>query len=513
MHTAYELVVAAADRTPDHPALVDDLTDRSLTYAELMSEVEIIAAGLAGRGVTRGTRFATVMPNRLEHCLMILALARVGAVTALMNARLPSDDIAELMGQAKITGAFVMPDPDMIAAADEAVGDDGVVLTLGQGSGGAESFDACRGVATHLGDPPSAEPDELTYIFYTSGTTGLPKGVLLSHRTTLPRIVWISVLAGLRGGTHIRTLGLAPLSHAIGFHGNFLMSLAYNGTYFLSSAFEPESALASIERHRISVLFTVPTFYFALLNAPGYHPERLASVEALLWGGAAIQPDLLRSLQRECDATISHIYGTTETMCSLYNPDPGDEPTRLRPGLFSNVRVVELGGGPESGVAPGEEGELLISAASDTFFDGYLNMPEVTAEKIRDGWYYTGDVCRLRQDGDLDLSGRVDDIIRSGGENVHPDDVEAVLSQHPTVADVGVVGFPDDYWGEMVVACIVAGESSAAADLDRWCKESSLADYKRPRGYLYVDSIPRSAADKLLRTELRKLSPDDLQRI
>ncbi len=513
MHTAYDLVAAAADRTPDHLALVDDLTDRSFTYAELMTEVDIVAAGLAARGVGRGTRFATVIPNRLEHCLLILALARVGAVTALMNGRLPPEDIAELMQQAEIAGAFVMPDADMIAVATHAVGERGPVLVLGEATDGAESFGACRGVVDDLGALPSADPDELTYIFYTSGTTGLPKGVLLNHRTTLPRIVWISVLAGLSGGTHIRTLGLAPLSHAIGFHGNFLMSLAYNGTYYLSSAFEPESALTNIEQNRISVLFTVPTFYFALLSAGGYRPERLASVDHLLWGGAAIKPDLLRSLHRDLDASISHIYGTTETMCSLYNPDPRDEPTRLRPGLFSAVRVVAFGGGPEDQVGYGEDGELLISAAADTFFEGYLNMPEVNAEKIRDGWYYTGDICTLRSDGDLELSGRVDDIIRSGGENVHPDEVEAVLSQHSAVADVGVVGFSDDYWGEMVVACVVGDVGTSIADLDRWCKDSSLAAYKRPRGYLLVDSMPRSAANKLLRTELRKLSLDDLQRI
>lgn len=356
MHTAYDLVAAAADRTPDHLALVDDLTDRSFTYAELMTEVDIIASGLAARGVGRGTRFATVIPNRLEHCLLILALARVGAVTALMNGRLPPEDIAELMQQAEIAGAFVMPDADMIAVATHAVGERGPVLVLGEASDGAESFGACRGVVGDLGALPAADPDELTYIFYTSGTTGLPKGVLLNHRTTLPRIVWISVLAGLSGGTHIRTLGLAPLSHAIGFHGNFLMSLAYNGTYYLSSTFEPESALTNIEQNRISVLFTVPTFYFALLSASGYRPERLASVDHLLWGGAAIKPELLRSLHRDLDANISHIYGTTETMCSLYNPDPRDEPTRLRPGLFSAVRVVAFGGGPEDQVGYGEDG-------------------------------------------------------------------------------------------------------------------------------------------------------------
>jgi len=232
-----------------------------------------------------------------------------------------------------------------------------------------------------------------------------------------------------------------------------------------------------------------------------------------MWGGATIRPDLLRSINEDLDVTTSHLYGTTETMVSLYNHAPGDEPTRLQPGLFSSVRLVEFGGGPDDLVGVGEEGELLISAASDTIFDGYLDMQDETAGKVRDGWYHTGDTFRLRPDGDLEYSGRVDDIIRSGGENVHPDEVEAALSDHPAVGDLGVVGFPDDYWGEMVVACVVCDDDTSVAELDSWCREGPLADYKRPRGYLMLESLPRNAANKLLRTELRMIDPGILQRI
>ena len=513
MHSAHELIVAAASRTPEQPALVDDLTGLSLTYRELLEEVDAIAAALAERGVARGMRFATVLPNNIEHCLTILALARLGAVPALMNARLPPGELAQLMEQAGVVGAILLSDPTLVAVTRGVVGSSGTVLCAGAAVEGAEAFAECRGDIDELPPVPEVERDELAYIFYTSGTTGLPKGVLLSHKTTLPRIVWISALTGVRAGTHTRTLGMAPLSHAIGFYGNFLMSLAYSGTYFTSSTFDPESVLSCIERNEISLVFTVPTFYFALMSAPGYRPERLSSIRNLMWGGATIRPDLLRSINEDLDVTTSHLYGTTETMVSLYNHAPGDEPTRLRPGLFSSVRLVEFGGGPDDLVGVGEEGELLISAASDTIFDGYLDMQDETAEKVRDGWYHTGDTFRLRPDGDLEYSGRVDDIIRSGGENVHPDEVEAALSDHPAVGDLGVVGFPDDYWGEMVVACVVCNDDTSVAELDSWCREGPLADYKRPRGYLMLESLPRNAANKLLRTELRMIDPGILQRI
>ncbi|MDP7551431.1 MAG: AMP-binding protein [Acidimicrobiales bacterium] len=513
MHSAYELIAAAASRTPGQPALVDDLTGLSFTYGELLDEVDAVAAALAERGVARGMRFATVLPNNIEHCLTILALARLGAVPALMNARLTPGELAQLMEQAGVVGALLVPDPTLVAATREVVGSSGTVLCAGGATEGAEAFGECRGDVDGLPPVPEVERDELAYIFYTSGTTGLPKGVLLCHKTTLPRIVWISALTGVRAGTHIRTLGLAPLSHAIGFYGNFLMSLAYSGTYFTSSTFDPESVLSCIERNEISLVFTVPTFYFALMSAPGYRPERLSSIRNLMWGGATIRPDLLRLINEDLDVTTSHLYGTTETMVSLYNHAPGDEPTRLRPGLFSSVRLVEFGGGADDLVEVGEEGELLISAASDAIFDGYLEMPDATAEKIRDGWYHTGDTFRLRQDGDLEYSGRMDDIIRSGGENIHPDEVEAALSNHPEVSDVGVVGFPDDYWGEMVVACVVSEDAASVGELDSWCREGPLAAYKRPRGYLFMESLPRNAANKLLRTELRKLGLGSLQRI
>jgi len=346
LHSAYELIAAAASRTPGQPALVDDLTGLSFTYGELLDEVDAVAAALAERGVARGMRFATVLPNNIEHCLTILALARIGAVPALMNVRLPPGELAQLMDQAGVVGALLLPDPTLVAATREVVGSSGTVLCAGGATEGAEAFGECRGDVDSLPPVPEVERDELAYIFYTSGTTGLPKGVLLCHKTTLPRIVWISSLTGVRAGTHIRTLGLAPLSHAIGFYGNFLMSLAYSGTYFTSSIFDPESVLSCIEKNEISLVFTVPTFYFALMSAPGYRPERLSSIRNLMWGRATIRPDLLRSINEDLDVTTTHLYGTTETIVSLYNHAPGDEPTRLRPGPFSSVRLVEFGGGP-----------------------------------------------------------------------------------------------------------------------------------------------------------------------
>ena len=506
MHTAFDLIVQAARRTPDHPALVDDVSSCVYSYRELLEEVDRVAAGLAKQGVTRGDRFATVLPNRLEHCLAILALCRLGAIPALINARLSSADIASLVTAGGIRGALTLADPQVLDAVRTALPVGAPLLCVGQPNGlDAVSFDDCRADPADLPSPPRPDSEDLAFIFYTSGTTGLPKGVMLPHRTSEPRVLWISPLAGVRQGLGLRVLGLAPLNHAIGFYGNFLVSLIYNGTYYLLSQFDPDVAVRMVREHQITLLFTVPTFYQAMTNTPAYAPSALTSVRSILWGGAAIQPALLDKLDNEIGADLIHIYGTTETMCSMYNPNPVGQSVRVRPGLYSSVRVVTVGGGVDDRVQPGSEGELIIATDSDVVFSGYLDQPDATAEKVREGWYFTGDVCRLREDGDLELVGRIDDVIRSGGENVHPEDVEAILLEHPDVEDAAVVGRVDDYWGEMVVAHIVCGNAGlTVAMLDAFCRDSELARYKRPRGYVFTDALPRSAANKLLRRLLRE---------
>jgi len=504
MHTTYDLIWYASERTPDHIAIVDDRTDRKLTYRQLMIEIDSIAAGLAQRGIKSGSRFATVLPNFFEHCLVLLALARLGAVPALINARLTPIEISKLVAEADADGAIILPNGELVEAVSKSLPEGAALFTVGEVSG-AEDFEACRADASFLVPFVQPAPEELAYIFYTSGTTGLPKGVEISQRTTEGRITWVSPMGGLRIGTHNRILGLAPISHCIGFYGNFLAALAYNGTYFIMSQFDPARAVDMIAENKISFLFTVPTFFAGMVQAPNYNPAKMVSLELVLFGGASIPSPLLQQIDQEWPATIRHIFGTTETMCSLYNPTPVGQSTRLRAGLYSRVRVIQYDGNPRDIVPVGEEGELIVDANADTIFDRYLNRPDATAEKKRDGWYFTGDVFRRLEGNDVELVGRVDDVIRSGGENIHPDDVEPILRSHDAVSDISVVGIKDNYWGEMTVACVVAKDATlTAADLDTHCKSSTLSPYKRPRGYIFLNELPRNAANKVLRRVLKE---------
>ena len=504
LQTAYDLVWRAAERTPDHLALVDDRSDKQFTYRALLAEIDVIAAGLAERGVKAGMRFATVLPNVLEHALILLALQRLGAVPALVNFRLKPEEIAELIRQGEIAGALVPPAPPLVEAVVAALPRGRVLLVTGaEAVGPAQPFAACRGSASSLPPVPRPDAEDPAFIFYTSGTTGLPKGAIMAHRISEARITWISTQAGLRHGTHNRALGVMPFSHCIGFYGVFLATLAYNGTVYLMAAFDPAATVDMIERHRITYFFAIPTHYHAICHAPNYTPERVASLELALFGGVAIEKPLIERMAREWQATLRHIYGTTEMMNSLYNPEPLAAPATLRPGFFSRVRAVRIGGGPDDVVGPGEEGELIVDMDVDQAFSGYLNRPDATAEKVKGGWYFTGDVVVAEPGGDYTLAGRVDDMIRSGGESIHPEEVEAVLTGHPAIRENSVVGVVDPHWGQIVVACVVADEPVTAAELDAHFRASTLAGYKRPRGYMFMETLPKNAANKVLRRILR----------
>jgi 2-furoate---CoA ligase len=501
VQTAYDLIWLAAERTPHQLALVDDRTERKLTYQELLHEVDVLAAGLAERGVRRGTRIATALPNLYEHCLLLLALQRLGAVPALLNFRLPPADLAKLAAQGEMDGAVIRDD----AAVAAAMGGLKLLLSAGGAGSAATDLSVCRGDPAKLPAPPVHSPEDLAFIFYTSGTTGLPKGALIPHRTTEHRLSFLSAHGGLRHGTHNRALGLVPLSHAIGFYCVYFATLAYSGTYYVMSAFNPTVAVDLVEKHKITYLFAVPTLYEAMVSAPGYRPERMRSLELVMFGGAPIQPKLLERLAREWPATLRHIYGTTEIMSPLHYPEPLGQSTRLRTNYGSRVRVVREGGGPDDRVKPGEAGELIVDSSAAVTFQGYLNRPEATAEKLREGWYFTGDVCVLREDGDVELVGRVDDVIRSGGESVYPEEVEAAFAGHPALREVCVIGIPDSKWGEMVVACVVlAKPDTPCSTLDAHLTAGPLARFKRPRAYLRVQALPRNAANKVLRKSLRE---------
>jgi acyl-CoA synthetase (AMP-forming)/AMP-acid ligase II len=499
MQTVHEMLRRAAGRTPGAPALVDPRRGLRISHAELLAQVEHCAAALRAAGIRRGDRVAVVPSNSVEWIVAILALHRAEAVPALLNPRLKPAELAQLASVGQMAAAVVAANapygPDLRDACSG-----NLLFTVGGSA--ANDISQLPAAAAALPQPAPAHGDP-AFVFYTSGTTGLPKGAVIPHRAAENRVLFMAIQAGYRHGAHNCILGLMPLYHVIGFFAVLVKALAFNGRYVVVPEFKPDEVLSVIESEQVTGLFVTPTHLDAMLAAMGRTQASLASLQHVTFAGATMPDPVLEQVNLKMPGEKVNIYGTTEMMNSLYLRSPSSG-TLLQPGFYSEVRLVRPDGDVHDLVAPGQEGELLVSTGSDAAFSGYLNRPNATAQKVRDGWYRTSDMAVRRSDGLLQILGRVDDMIISGGENIHPSEIEKVLGGHPSVAEVAVVGVADQHWGQKVVACVVAkGERTLdSKELDDFCRGSSLADFKRPRQYVFLRELPKSAVNKVLRREL-----------
>ena len=350
---------------------------------------------------------------------------------------------------------------------------------------------------------------EPSIMLYTSGTTGRPKGVPRSHRAERAGALSQVIQHGYRYGD--RTLGVMPLYHTMGDHSLISMSLI-GGCYVCQRDWDAGHALKLIEEHRISSLYLAPTLFHDLVVHPELASTDVSCVESLGYAGAS----MTGALVERCAAAFSpriffNHYGSTEIYTFSIDRNQLAKPGCAgRPALNARLRLVrpDEDAGPDDVVEPGAEGQIICHLSSDEAFAGYWNRPDADAKAIRGGWYFTGDLGRLDEDGDLWIVGRVDDMIISGGENIHPLEVEEVLARAPGVREVAVVGAPDDRLGQRVVACVVAEPGVSADDLDAFCLASpSLARFKRPREYRFVDALPKSPSGKILRRKLREERP------
>ncbi|HXG76883.1 MAG TPA: AMP-binding protein [Gaiellaceae bacterium] len=460
MNLALSLLYAA-ERTPDAEALVGPET--RLSYAALRERAARLAGALAALGVRAGDRVACVLRNEPETVELYWGCQWLGACVVPLSHRLGAEELDYCIGDC---GArVVLREPEEVRALD------------GPAHPGALSLDE----AAH------------SIQLYTSGTTGRPKGVPRSHRAERAAGLSQIVQHGLEHGH--RTLGVMPLYHTMGIHSLLAASLV-GGCYVAQPQWDPEEALRLVERERISALYLAPTLYYDLVHHPRFGAADTSSVRTVAYAGAPMTSALAETVAAafEPEVFVNH-YGSTEIYTFSVHRDQRAKPGCAgRPALNARLRLDPPG-----------EGEILCHMSSDEAFAGYWNRPDADAKAIRDGWYHTGDVGRLDADGDLWVVGRVDDMIISGGENIHPVEVEDVLARAPGVRDVAIVGAPDDRWGQRVVAYVVADEGVSAEDLDAYCLASErLARFKRPREYRFVPELPKSPSGKILRRILRE---------
>jgi 2-furoate---CoA ligase len=460
----------AAGRGPEREALVQD--GLRLTYAQLLDGTARLAGGLAQLGLRRGDRFAAVLTNRHECVRLYWAAQWLGAVFVPLSWRASREEVD-----------YCIADADARVVATE--NDDGVTVS-------GTAFDEL-----HRADPihGALDLDERapSLMLYTSGTTGRPKGVPRSHRADRAGGISQALQHGL--GVGDRTLGVMPLYHTMGIHSLLAMSVTC-GCFVCQPRWNAEEALRLIERERLTSLYLAPTLFHDLVKHPDCASAELSSIEALAYAGAA----MTTALVERCVAAFSprvfvNHYGSTEIYTFSVHRDQAAKPGCAgRASLNAQLKLVPSG----------PEGEIACRMDSDEAFEGYWHRPDADAKAIRDGWYFTGDVGRIDADGDLWVVGRTDDMIVSGGENIHPLEVEDVLARHAKVREVAVVGAIDERWGHRVVAVVVTEPGTTAEELDAHClADASLARFKRPREYRFVEDLPRSPAGKILRRMLR----------
>jgi 2-furoate---CoA ligase len=472
----------SAARAGEREAVADG--ELRLTYAQLRDRAARLAAGLAELGLRRGDRIATVLDNRHETVELYWAAQWAGAVFVPLSWRSTQQDVD-----------YCLEDSGARLVARDA--DAGVVI-------GDTTF------AELLERAPAAPANDVddrlpSLMLYTSGTTGRPKGVPRSHAADRAGGVSQALQHGLRFGD--RTLGVMPLYHTMGMHSLLAMPVV-SGCFVCQPRWDAERALALIEAERLTSLYLAPTLFHDLVSHPRRAGRDVTSVESLAYAGAAMTTSLVeRCLDAFSPRVFVNHYGSTEIYTFSVQRDQAAKPGCAgRASLNALLRLVPTAhdAGPGDVVAPGEEGQVICRLDSAEAFAGYWRRPDADEKAIRDGWYFTGDVGRLDEDGDLWLVGRVDDMIISGGENVHPLEVEDVVARHPKVVEVAVVGEPDDRLGQRVVAVVVVEPGTTAEDLDAFCLASdALARWKRPREYRFVDQLPKSPSGKILRRLLR----------
>jgi acyl-CoA synthetase (AMP-forming)/AMP-acid ligase II len=518
--TTPRLLHSSAERFSAREAIVDVSDGRTLSFSGLAAAAHDAARAFLATGIERGDRIAIWAPNVWEWVVAALGLQSAGAVLVPLNTRFKGREAAYILRKSRAKALVTITDfldTDYVALLRDAVDVDAdlpdletMVVLRGDAPAGtrpwADFLAAGSAVESELADAraQAVEPGDLSDILFTSGTTGNPKGAMLTHAQTLRAYRDWSDVVGLQ--EHDRYLIVNPFFHAFGYKAGWLASLMMGATVLPQAVLDPAQVFERIPRDRVTVLPGPPTLYQTILNHPGRGEHDLSSLRLAVTGAAAIPVELVVRMREELTfETIITGYGLTEacgiaTMCR-YDDDPetiANTSGRAIPGVA--VRVVDDGGAE---VARGEPGEVVIRGYN--VMRGYLDEPDETAATIdSDGWLHTGDVGVMDERGYLRITDRTKDMFIVGGFNAYPAEIENLFLRNDKVAQVAVVGVPDERMGEVGMAFVVLrpGAEATVDELIAWSRDE-MANYKVPRYVELVDELPLNAMGKVLKYELR----------
>jgi long-chain acyl-CoA synthetase len=484
-----ENLSSCAAATPDAPAV--KLDDVVLSYAALDDASARVAGLLAAKGVGPGDRVGLMLPNVPQFPAVYYGILRLGAAAVPMNVLLKGRETAYYLSDPGARAVFAWE-----PFAEHAL--------TGAAEAGAEYIEVAPGTFEQLlaaaqpqREVADCEGSETAVILYTSGTTGRPKGAELSHRNLAHNCGAAVGLFGLGAGTV--TLGSLPLFHSFGQTCAMNATICAGGCLTLIPRFDPGKALEVIERDRVSVFMGVPTMYGAILNDPAADTTDVSSLQVCASGGASLPLELMRAFEEKFSTMILEGYGLSETspVASFNHPDK----ERKAGSIGTPIEGCEMKVVGEDGrdLPVGEVGEIVIRGRN--VMKGYWNKPEATAEAIdADGWFRSGDMARVDEEGYFYIVDRKKDLIIRGGYNIYPREIEEVLYEHPAVREAAVVAVPDDEWGEEIGAAVVLkdGARATAQELREFVKDQ-VAAYKYPRRIWFVDELPKGPTGKILK--------------
>jgi long-chain acyl-CoA synthetase len=494
----YHMLEKTVKEYPDHLAVIDGSIQ--MTYSQLKDSVDGFASRLVEKGFQKGDRVGLMLPNGIHYVISYYAIQRLGGTVVQVNPLYQTSELEYIIDDA--TPKWFVCQLHQSEKVDRIEKFNGINIIYTKNKNGDDQI-LFQEMVTDLPVKNIDAKEDIAVIQYTGGTTGKSKGAMLTHFNILSNIHQSGhVFSALIKKGEERILGVAPLTHAMAMT-NLNYTMLNAATYIILEKFDATKVLEMVRVHRPTYFLGSPTMYIALLNHPDLEKYDLSCFKICLSGSAPLPVEIINKLAEKTGANIFEGYGQTEVTTSTHRT-PIDGRRKIgsvgMPIPYTEAKIVDIENGIEE-MPIGESGELIVKGPQ--VMKGYWNKPKETQEAIRNGWLYTGDLATLDEDGFYYIVGRKKDMVIAGGLNIYPDEVEAVLYQHPAVAETCLFGVPDLYLGEKLVGVVVLkkGEILSEQELLSWC-ETRIAKFKIPRAIEFRDELPKTIVGKILRRKL-----------